>query len=106
MYGTIARLQIKPGALEELKRFLKRFEGMESRQMIDGLVGQYLYQMDANPDELYLVVLFRDKASYVANAKSQEQHARYQQMRGLLTADPEWHDGEIVFAQESIAQGL
>jgi hypothetical protein len=31
-----------------------------------------------------------------ANAASPEQHARYEQYRALLTAEPEWHDGEIV----------
>ena len=38
--------------------------------------------------------------AYVANADSQEQHERYLQMREWLTADPEWHDGEIVYHEQ------
>jgi hypothetical protein len=55
---------------------------------------------------LYLVVCFKDRASYVANAQSPAQHARYEQMRALLTADPEWHDGEILSAVEAATHGL
>ncbi|MFM7718802.1 MAG: hypothetical protein ACKO8G_04830 [Actinomycetota bacterium] len=37
---------------------------------------------------------FRDTAAYAANADSPGQHARYLELRALLSADPEWHDGE------------
>ena len=91
MYGTVARLTIKPGTLDELKRV-----GQEMSAQIPGLVSEYVYRTDANPEELYLVVIFESETSYRDNANSPEQHARYEQFRALLTADPEWHDGHIV----------
>ena len=95
MYGTVARMQIKPGADAQLTALAKEFEGLA----IDGHVGTYVYRSEANPNEVWMAVAFRDKAAYRKNAESPEQDARYQQLRALLAADPEWHDGEIVFPE-------
>lgn len=89
MYGTIARMKTKPGALESLKR-------MEERHP-QGFIATYAYRLDANPDELMVVVLFADETSYRANADSPEQDREYRDLRSYLREDPEWHDGEIVF---------
>lgn len=97
MYGTIAKMKVKPGALESLKRFAKS----ESDGSIKGFLGQYVYQMDDNPGELYLAVMFDSKESYIANADSPEQNERFLEMMEYLSAEPEWHDGEIVFAHPS-----
>jgi quinol monooxygenase YgiN len=91
MYGTIARLKVKPGGLEALKQM------SEDRTASPGSVASYIYQMDADPNELYLVAVFESKEAYVANAQRPEQHAEYEKLRAWLEADPEWHDGEIVF---------
>jgi hypothetical protein len=53
--------------------------------------------MDNDPNTVMMAVVFDDKASYVANANSPEQNARYQQMVALLEGPPEWHDGEILY---------
>ena len=102
MYGTIARLQVKPGSLEALNQWGSSRHG----DLIPGYVSQYVFQMDGNANELYLVVIFTDKDSYVANAQSPIQDARYREMRAMLSADPEWHDGEVIYAPELTAQGL
>ncbi|MCA9861691.1 MAG: antibiotic biosynthesis monooxygenase [Thermomicrobiales bacterium] len=91
MYGTVARLAIKPGKLDELTRL-----GQEMSAQIPGLVSEYVFRTDANADELYLVVIFESERAYRDNASSPEQHARYEQYRALLAADPEWHDGHVV----------
>jgi quinol monooxygenase YgiN len=91
MYGTIARLRLKPGKDEELRRL-----GQEMAPQIPGFVSQSVYRMATNPNELYLVVAFENEQAYRANADSPEQHQRYEQFRALLDADPEWHDGEII----------
>lgn len=93
MYGTIARLRVKPGMESALIEQLRAFDALE----VPGAIAEYLYHMDTDPHEYYLVVLFQDRATYMANAESPEQDARYRQMRALLESDPEWHDGEIVF---------
>jgi quinol monooxygenase YgiN len=91
MYGTIARMRVKPGGLEALKQLAEA-----DSTMPPGMVTQYVYLMDADPNELYLAVVFESKEAYVANAQSPEQHAMYEKIRAWLETDPEWHDGEIV----------
>ncbi|HEX5416904.1 MAG TPA: antibiotic biosynthesis monooxygenase [Chloroflexota bacterium] len=92
MYGTVARLRVKPGAAEKLIEFARA----EAAIGIPGFIFQYVYQLDQDPLNCILVVGFTDKTAYVKNAESPEQHQRYLAFRALLDADPEWHDGEIV----------
>ncbi|HLJ81133.1 MAG TPA: antibiotic biosynthesis monooxygenase [Ktedonobacterales bacterium] len=92
MYGTVARLRVKQGAEAQLAQQQRDFEALR----VSGFIRAYVYQMDADPREYYLVVLFESKEAYWANARSPEQDARYQQMLALLEGQPEWHDGEVV----------
>lgn len=92
MYGTVAKLRIKPGMEQALSGV-----GDKARNEIDGIVGEYVYRMDSEPDVYYLAVMFRDKEAYKANAASPEQNERYKAFREILQDDPEWHDGEIVW---------
>ena len=94
MYGTVARMRAKPGMESKLVD-LGREEGALN---IPGYLGQFVYRMDEDSDEYYLAVLFESKESYIANAQSPEQDARYQRMLEMLESEPEWHDGEIVFS--------
>jgi len=94
MYGTIARFRIKPGVRDEFVKAMDRF----GEDIIPGWVADYYFQMDNDPDEFYLVAIFKDKETYVANADSAEQHGRYLTFRSFLVDDPEWHDGSIVSA--------
>lgn len=90
MYGTIARIKIDPTRIEELKAL------GDNMGVAPGQVTRYVYQMDADPGELFLVAVFESKEAYWANAQSPEQSERFMQLRALLLADPEWHDGAIV----------
>ena len=92
MYGTVARLRVKPGMDEEFLRI-----GRDATT-IPGLVFEHIYRLDAAANEYLLVVGFASKEAYRANAASPEQHARYERYRALLAADPEWNDGEVVFS--------
>lgn len=94
MYGTIARFQFKPEAEADLVR-----HGREEGPRIPGMVFEHFYR--TGPGEAYIVVGFESKEAYDANAASPEQHARYLEYRALLTAEPEWHDGEIIFSSPS-----
>jgi len=94
MYGTVAKMRAQPGKgdlLEEMGRQLRDDRPPE-------MVAIYVYRMDADPDVFMMAVVFDSKESYVANAESPEQDARYRRLRELLAEDPEWHDGEIVQA--------
>jgi quinol monooxygenase YgiN len=88
MYGTVARMKVKPGFTEAMERI---YGGQE---MPAGAVAFYAYQMDADPSELYMVAI-------LANAQSAESDAQYQQWLEWLDAEPEWHDGEIVYAERA-----
>lgn len=90
MYGTIAKITIDPAHLNDIKALSQRMG------TAPGQIARYVFQMDANPGELYLVGIFESREAYWANAQSAEQHARFMEMRALFTGDPEWHDGEIV----------
>ena len=94
MYGTVARLRLKPGMEEQFIAF----DQAEQAANIPGYVGAYVYRMDNEPNVYYLAVAFASKEAYVANASSPEQDARYRDMLSLLEDAPEWHDGEIVSA--------
>jgi hypothetical protein len=88
MFGTVFRAQSKPGKKDELIKLM-----MDDSRMPTGMRAAYLY--DTGSDEVWGVAVSDDEASYRANASSPEQDKEYQQMRALLTADPEWHDGTI-----------
>lgn len=95
MYGTVARLRVKPGGLDELKAWSP--DGSERDR---GAVAVYAFQMDDDPNEVYMVAVFESKEAYVANAESPEQDERYREMLQWLEGAPEWHDGEIVYSRE------
>lgn len=92
MYGTIAKVSLYPNQLETFKSIGRRMG------VAPGQLGRYVYQMEADPSELFLVALFESRQAYWDNAQSPEQHQRYQELRALLARDPEWHDGAIVDA--------
>jgi hypothetical protein len=94
MYATIARFHIKPGVKDEFIKTIDSFGDV----MIPGWIADYYFQMDSDSDEFYLVAIFKDRETYVANADSTDQHERYLVFRSYLRDDPEWHDGFIVSA--------
>ena len=94
MYGTIARFTLKPGTGDE---FGKAALAQEATP-IPGHVSTTVYHSDTNPDECWLVVAFEDKAAYVKNAGDPAQHERYLELAKFFAAEPEWHDGEIVYS--------
>ena len=92
MYGTVARMRIKPGMADQLMATSREYEQFQ----IPGFVHSYIYRMDADPNEVYMAVVFESKEAYAANAQSPEQDARFRKMMEALDGPPEWHDGEIV----------
>lgn len=94
MYGTVALLCVRPDMEAEL---LREVEEEDQQAVMPGYLYQFLYRLDDEPNAYYLVVLFDSKEAYFANAEAPEQHARYLRLRELLTADPEWHDGYVIY---------
>lgn len=93
MYGTVAKLRLKPGAEPQLQELMKEYETLPLR----GHVRSTVYRMDEDSNDYYMAVVFEDRDSYRANAESPDQHERYLKMAALLDGEPEWHDGEVAY---------
>jgi quinol monooxygenase YgiN len=98
MYGTVARIRVKAGQLEELKKALETWD--DQNPVAVGAVATHVYQLDNDPNELIMAVLFKDRDSYMANADDPKTDEWFQKMRAHLEADPEWNDGEVIISQQ------
>jgi quinol monooxygenase YgiN len=92
MFGTVAKMKLKPGSYEKMQDLMK---GFEERQ-VKGFMFNITYRSQSDPDEVWLVVGFEDEATYRANADDPRTDQMAQQYQQLMAAAPEWHDGEIV----------
>jgi heme-degrading monooxygenase HmoA len=91
MYGTIAKMKLKPGAEEKIMQVMEASDtGRE------GHVATYVFKSDADPNVHFVTTIFESKGAYKKFSDSPEQNKRFLQMRELLAADPEWHDGEVI----------
>lgn len=95
MYGTVARIRPKPGRIEDIIALMQEWE-RDYKPRVDGAMAGYLYRLDAKPNELIMCAVFRDRASYKANADSQDQDKWFRRFRELLETDPVWEDGEVI----------
>ena len=93
MYGTVARLHLKPGMEPQMQELMQEYERLALR----GHVRTTVYRMDAGSNEYYMAVVFEDRESYRANAASPDQHDRYERMVAILDGEPGWHDGEVAY---------
>lgn len=94
MYGTIARMIVKPGMETQFEQVTQEI----SAERAPGEVGAYVYQMDRNSREFYLVAIFESREAYHANAARPEQHQNFLKLMQVVEAEPEWNDGEIVYS--------
>jgi quinol monooxygenase YgiN len=94
MYGTVARIVLRTGMREQ---FLALWREIDTPGF-PGRVAEYLYQSDADTDELFLAVVFESAETYRRNAASPAMDASYRRLRALMAHDPEWHDGAVIFA--------
>jgi quinol monooxygenase YgiN len=97
MYGSIFRMKVRPGQEDKLIEAFHRWE-TERKPKVTGAIASYVLRSDDHPGQFVGVAVFKDKASYAANADDPEQDKWYRQMRTLLQSDVEWQDGEYVFA--------
>lgn len=94
MYGTVGRFRIKDGQAGEVFKLMKEWDAADPKPK--GFMANYAYQLENNPNEMVIAVVFEDKTSYFANADDPETDKWYQKVRALLESDPEWMDGEIL----------
>jgi heme-degrading monooxygenase HmoA len=92
LYGTVAKMKLKPGAEDKMMKAMEN--GPEGGP--EGHVATYVFKSDADPNVHFVATVFESRSAYKKFADSPEQDKRFHQMRELLAADPEWHDGEVV----------
>jgi quinol monooxygenase YgiN len=92
MYGTVALCRVKADDVGRLRALM----AAEEPSGVDGYLGTDILVSDNHEDTLLMVVRFRDRASYEANADSPGQDAMYRRFRALMQDDPVWYDGEWV----------
>ena len=91
MYGSIARMRVKPGMFANLEEAM-----MNGGHRSGGQVSLSVFQMDADTNEIWVVAISDSREAYRSYSKSPESHKRYLKMREYLDGDPEWHDGEVI----------
>jgi len=92
MYGTIVHVRVKTGCEEE---FLKLC-GEIGIGRVPGQRALFIYQMDSNSRDFYIVIIFHSHAAYLENFLSPLQYERFARFTDLLDWQPEWHDGQII----------
>lgn len=97
MYGTVAKMSLKPGAEDKM---MQAMEGTANAQ--EGHVATYVFKSDEDPNVHFVTTIFESKGAYKKFADSPDQDKRYQQMRELLAAEPEWHDGEVIHHETKV----
>ena len=91
MYGTLARMKVTKENLEKLRASMDP----TAQREVDGFKASYVVIPDQRDDEVWLLAVFEDEASYKKNAASPEQNKEYMVYRALLEEEPEWIDGQI-----------
>jgi quinol monooxygenase YgiN len=89
MWGTIAKMKLKPGAGPFLRA---QFHSMRNAERMPGWLFTHLFESDTDPNELWMVAMFTDKEAYRRNAESPGQHQVFLLIRSCLEEDVEWHD--------------
>ena len=95
MYGTIGFFQVKEGMEEQ---FLEALHSVGDLNL-PGSVAAYCYRADESAQDYYIAVVFTSKEAYFAHAKHPEVAAIDEHLMTLLESEPEWHDGEVVYAK-------
>ena len=92
---TVWRMKALPGKVGELREIMAaRLD--EPRLRAAGWQASVVGTSKDNPDEVWGTVTWDNTENYMKNANSPEQNKWYEQMRGLLAADPEWHDCDVL----------
>ena len=94
MYATIARMRLKPGRESSFRDYLKKYE----ESILPGHVATYVSKLDGESNTYHVLAVFENKALSDAAEKISEQDARFEPFFALLDGDPEWNEGEIVYA--------
>jgi quinol monooxygenase YgiN len=94
VYGTVARYRIKPGSEDQIVALARDMD----QDAPPGYVGGYTFRLDSGNDEYVTAAVWSDKETYSKNAADERQQRWFARVRELMAGDPEWNDGEVIFA--------
>ncbi len=94
MFGTIARMKVRPDKLRDFYALGKEWDAYHRTRAVGYISSEVLWE---RRDDLSccMVVHFVNEESYWKNAQSPEQHQFYLKMRECLAEDPVWIDGNF-----------
>jgi antibiotic biosynthesis monooxygenase (ABM) superfamily enzyme len=95
MFGTIARVKVKPGQEQAFRDFGDTWWRDRAPKVKGALTGYLCKPVNGPADEMLMIAIFDNRENYMANANDPEQDKWYQQFRSYLSVDPEWNDVEI-----------
>ncbi|MFN2583044.1 MAG: antibiotic biosynthesis monooxygenase [Candidatus Dormibacteria bacterium] len=88
MYGTIMRARVKPDRRQGFESFMSEMTpGADT-----GFIGVQVGWEDTDSNRVVLVVVFKDKESYVRNADDPHTDEMYRKQLEFLEGEPEWID--------------
>jgi quinol monooxygenase YgiN len=94
MYGTVGRLQIKPGRLADLTDVIRELEANP------GVHGMAIVAKDGSEIDYQWTIVWADKATHDANNERPEFPALYERLLAIVAIEPEWHSGKIVYQHQ------
>ncbi|MBV8195969.1 MAG: antibiotic biosynthesis monooxygenase [Candidatus Dormibacteraeota bacterium] len=92
------RAKVKSGRKEEYVRAMREMVP-SSEDYGRGLVSYEVAWEDKDPDRIVMIIHFKDRESYVANADRPETNSDFERQLEFLDGQPEWIDvnyGEYV----------
>ena len=100
MYGSISRFKVKPGKWEALR------QATEAGPRAEGPAAAAVFQMDADGDEYYVMIVAESEKAYRANSERPDMHEAYLERLQWLESEPEWYDGKVLtFRRYPVPEG-
>lgn len=95
MFGTIMHFTpVNNASAEELARVAEVFQA-KVRPKVPGPMLELSGRVKNRPNEMVVIALVQDEATYRAMAELPEMNEVYQQYRELMESDPTWEDVEM-----------
>lgn len=88
-FGSVFKMKPRAGQKQAVIDLFKSGRGPAE---IKGFLTAHVFDCG---DEVWGVAVFQDEKTYRDNANDPAQDKEYRQLRALLDADPEWHDGAV-----------
>ena len=97
---TFWKMKIQPGKVNEIMKIMTSDDDVDRIKKAGWQMTVVGTRKD-NPEEVWGMVTWDSSDRYYKNAESPEQDRDYQEMRKLLTAEPEWFDCDVVQEQKA-----